>query len=644
MRDDSTPRSDEQASSPSSGSPGRIASVRQLPTRPSLEHEREEAKKLYYALRQHDAEAIHRAESFGVTIGPTREIELSDAQLVIAREYGFRSWSRLVEYFTTLERHVRATPRPFSDRSSYEHAASSVVDGHRAHNPGIAQFLGTFVPRLYGATTEEILASDVTIADARLVAPRQYLCPSWDALLAQPVTPGWTGLDSFEAPVSLARYAIRNGDLSKLAAIADAHPELLHTSGSVWDPGYNLMANAVSAEVENPSATAVAITDWLVARGLDATRAWSRYLIGEPFRRMTVGHVEYALRRGADPNWLPPNGISILEHAIYRYWNGEAVDRVAARVTAPDAFWVAAGLGDVKGVRRFLDPTGKPTPAARHHRPDFTAMSVSAGMLLSSSPGASDEHILWEACLIAGYNSRFEVIDLLIDAGFPIDYAESGISILQFAVQWQMVELVEHLVARGANPELRMAGGYSARSGAETGLRYGVTVNRDLMRILRICGGDPDAVMRARARETGPAVVSPGVQQTVHRARRDAARRGHRSVQREDLLVTLLRDMPPHLFHYFAEAGGDVTRVRQAIGERATADGDEPTTSEVPMSDEATTVLAAAQALAERHHREQVRPEHLAWALAEDETGPFATVLGASPETIRKFRARLDRG
>ena len=101
--------------------------------------------------------------------------------------------------------------------------------------------------------------------------------------------------------------------------------------------------------------------------------------------------------------------------------------------------------------------------------------------------------------------------------------------------------------------------------------------------------------------------------------------------------------MPLHLFHYFAEAGGDITRVRQAIGERATTDGVEPTPSEVPLGDEATTVLAAAQALAERHHREQVRPEHLAWALAEDETGPFATVLGASPETIRRFRARLDQ-
>ena len=52
--------------------------AKRLPARPNLEHLRKQAKRLLRKLRASDAAA-----------------KLADAQLAIAREYGFASWKKL---------------------------------------------------------------------------------------------------------------------------------------------------------------------------------------------------------------------------------------------------------------------------------------------------------------------------------------------------------------------------------------------------------------------------------------------------------------------------------------------------------------------------------------------------------------------
>ena len=109
-----------------------------------------------------------------------------------------------------------------------------------------------------------------------------------------------------------------------------------------------------------------ALYTWLLARGADPTEALNGALRG--WFHMTTDDVRFYLDRGADPNWMPPNGITILEHATYRYWNGEAVDIIARLVTPPEAFWVAAGLGDVRSLDRYIDAKGMLTDEARRRR------------------------------------------------------------------------------------------------------------------------------------------------------------------------------------------------------------------------------------------------------------------------------------
>jgi hypothetical protein len=93
--------------------PDSPSDVRALPARPNLEFEHKQAKKLLAALRQSDTEALARIHAKLKHTRDTKpdEFKLSDAQFAIAREYGFTSWPRLVEYFEAMERQQRSGGR-----------------------------------------------------------------------------------------------------------------------------------------------------------------------------------------------------------------------------------------------------------------------------------------------------------------------------------------------------------------------------------------------------------------------------------------------------------------------------------------------------------------------------------------------------
>ncbi len=68
-----------------------------LPPRPHIDHLRRQARELLRALRAAEPDARARAAPYRVDAGKDRAPQLAAAQLVIAREYGFASWPRLVE-------------------------------------------------------------------------------------------------------------------------------------------------------------------------------------------------------------------------------------------------------------------------------------------------------------------------------------------------------------------------------------------------------------------------------------------------------------------------------------------------------------------------------------------------------------------
>jgi ankyrin repeat protein len=77
--------------------------VEPLPARPSLEMQRKLAKRLLRDVWSGDAEAIARAQAFhpGRGVDPDA-MKLHDAQLVIARGYGFESWAAMAQKIESL--------------------------------------------------------------------------------------------------------------------------------------------------------------------------------------------------------------------------------------------------------------------------------------------------------------------------------------------------------------------------------------------------------------------------------------------------------------------------------------------------------------------------------------------------------------
>ena len=69
--------------------------MKSLPARPSLESLRKQAKKLARDVAAGDADAIARVRA----VLPSADLPLSqrNAQLVVAREYGYAGWNELTE-------------------------------------------------------------------------------------------------------------------------------------------------------------------------------------------------------------------------------------------------------------------------------------------------------------------------------------------------------------------------------------------------------------------------------------------------------------------------------------------------------------------------------------------------------------------
>ena len=86
---------------------------RTLPARPDLDQQRKLAKQLLRAYRAGDPEAAARMRA---ALPDKAELSLTDAQYVLAREYGFTSWrelkekieQRAVEHLPPIERFKRA--------------------------------------------------------------------------------------------------------------------------------------------------------------------------------------------------------------------------------------------------------------------------------------------------------------------------------------------------------------------------------------------------------------------------------------------------------------------------------------------------------------------------------------------------------
>src|SRR6187431_2148280 len=81
-----------------------LMTLQQLPERPNLEQLKKQAKSLLHAARAEDPAALLRFQSLPALTGKSLDelgaanLALHDAQSVIAREHGFKSWNELRDH------------------------------------------------------------------------------------------------------------------------------------------------------------------------------------------------------------------------------------------------------------------------------------------------------------------------------------------------------------------------------------------------------------------------------------------------------------------------------------------------------------------------------------------------------------------
>lgn len=604
--------------------------VRALPARPSLEFERKQAKKLIGQVRRGNAEALARvrAKLKGSADRKTQEFKLADAQFTIAREYGFTSWPRLVEYFETLVRHEVSGQRGLDSHERPESRTRQLLAQHAARLPWTAAAITRFVPRFYGRSTNDVFASEITEDEARLVTARMNRFPSWQVMIeaVRPPRDRWRD----DPPMRQAARAIKNRDLDALKTLIAKHPELASVSNEAEPWASSILYSAIHSEMRGSGTQTTEDSEWLASTDLDLKPALNWVLLG--YMRIQTRTIQWALDHGADPEWLPPNGISVLEHALYRYWNGEAVDLIVRRVKPREALWIAAGVGDVAVVRKYFDKAGRLTDAAREQRPDFTAMGP---MPAPPTFGDSDTDILWEAFLIAAWNGRFEVMDVLLGEGLPVDYSPWGQPLIGWAIFERRPALVEFFVTRGATIDMRI------RETAEEQFFY--RPSDASRRILELCGGrDPEVVRREYQERRDQRVMQtvPEVEKAFDFAKLDARHLGLKAVSPENLFVGLMREDGMPVYPVQA-AGADLLKLRAALGYRFETSGEPP--ADMSADEECTAILMAARREAEQRKHGHFTTVHMFYALMRQPPQSVVDLIGLAGGDPAKVIAETER-
>jgi hypothetical protein len=626
--------------------------VRQLPAKASLALERKRAKTLLRELHAAESEAVKRLRAVHPAHGRTTPssdvlaaLKLADAQIIIAREYGFTSWPRFARYFADLERESYSPGSLHGPPEDQEGTAKSILAGHRDGRVSAGRMLAGFVPRFYGKSVAEVFASEVTIEDARLVVARQHHSATWEQLCERATAnerfrERHSVWDRDKSPVRQAWLAISAHDLDALGAILESHPDLLHPAEE--DERYGQLARqAIANECKQRTPEARMVTEWLASRGVDIATTLNRMLLSRP-APITTEDMEYLLDRGADPNWVPSNGITILEHCLlsFRDPSPKTVELIARRVVPRSALWIAAGLGDIDGMRPFFDRHGKPNAAAYRDRPPFGLVGSSNIPML---PEPDDGEVLSEVSWVALLNNRVEAIGFLLDHGLPIDHVGWGTPLLNFAVMTQRVALVEYLVKRGANLDLK---GWQPYMTARELARDGFLSNPDRPGTRRIfelcCGGDPDAVLaEADARRPEPQPMK-GFLEALELAGDDAARREQSEIHVDNVFVGLLRQSELPLA-FIAGSGADLVGLRAEVGDRLLPAADRLMRAKLPLDAAARVAIKRAFALAQERRHDYVATTHLLQALVEDASGPIATLvvsIGANHAELLEYLGR----
>jgi ankyrin repeat protein len=428
-----------------------------LPAAPSLEQLRKQAKEL---VRERRGNA---------------PLRLSEAQLTLAREYGFPSWPRLKAYVERVAGNGPGLTHAFVDEIGYyEDRAEGLRSVVRSGLESGIAIVRAYHPALAEASDAEIRA--MSTADARLVLAREHGFASWSAFRRHV-----EGLAESDEPFRRAFKAIEAGDRTALARLLDRYPGLVAARGT---NGNDLLGLAAGGRRNH------ALVRELLERGADPSSANDRGWT--PLHQAGYGNdTELAcllLDAGARTD-LYAHGEGGTPLAAALFWgNTKVADLLAEREIAPRNLRIAAGLGRLDLVRKLVRDDGSLSEAAGAARGFYRPHTGFPIWQPSDDP----QEILDEALVWAAKSDRVGVLGPLVELGAAPDGDPYRGTPLIWAAACGHVAAIRRLVELGAEPSRKATFGGAEHGQGVTALHIAAQSGKlNAVEALLEAGADP---------------------------------------------------------------------------------------------------------------------------------------------------------
>lgn len=484
--------------------------TRLLSAVPSLEQQKKLARELLLAARSGDAEALQRIRTFhprratAFDAPDSAQLSLHEAQLVIAREYGFASWPKLkAQIDSVLEaRRTRIFVRDVSYHDDRAHGLLAVLpDG----TPAVLEQVRAWHPAFAEAADEAIRSAVFTLDDARLVYARQHGFAHW--------TQFGTYLKGLgKAPDGEPFLAVfeagQRGDWPSATATLRSHPEIVRVRGTNGNTLLNLACSLASCDAPDGSPEAraaqgrLAAVQLLLAAGAEVQQANDRGWtpLHQAAYRNDSEMAALLLQAGA-PHDVSAHGDGGTPLAVALFWGHREVATVLAECGAvPDNLRVAAGLGRADLVQACFDGSGTLTATARAGRAFYRPHSGFPAWRPSDDP----QEVLDEALVWAAKCDRTQVMPLLVARGAHVHADPYRGTPLMWAAANGHNAAVSWLLDHGADVNQRAAFGGPSHGEGVTALHLAAQNDHVAMvELLLTCGGDP--MMRDALYDSTPA-------------------------------------------------------------------------------------------------------------------------------------------
>jgi hypothetical protein len=444
--------------------------TRNLPDDPHLEHLRKQAKALLKGVRAGDRGAIALADEFH----PVQT--LADAQLVVARSYGFPSWPRIVRHVELVDKYSRSphrqsvggpldTPEQRADEF-LRLATLHYGQDDPARQRSARQLLDQFPEVAYSNIYTKVVAGDIAGVHADLAeAAREGGPYRWEPLL-------YLTYSRLDAPnqVEIARLLLENGADPNAGYLWQGLPSPFTAITGVFGRGEG---------DQPPHPDRVELARVLLDAGADPNDSQTMYNCGPgcppPYDDVHLELLlEYGLGRGDGGPWhermttAHPTPQQLLEdELVFASWAGllHRAELVLAQGTDPEGTgtrhpvyggsrpYVLAAVQGHAEIAELLRARGAApldeieevyAAAMRGETPD-----IDAG--LAARAVASQRHLPVRAAEIG----RTEAMEPLQRLGFDLNRISGGSAPIHRAAINGHLDTVKKLIELGADPEVR---------------------------------------------------------------------------------------------------------------------------------------------------------------------------------------------